>query len=569
MYCPAGKLRTYNRDDPKNPTEVTSIEVQYGYQFAKLDKVPGKDQWKSGEQIINGKLELDISKSVFTDFDHQIQATRTPDGLELIRYLKTGDEVERWGGLTSRVKKGDQTVAFLRDDKNSVNDIKDEKRNLHLEYQPDGSWKTTALHQDKPFTASTPPLVGEVEVNEYADCAFIQEDRTRRRLNFDGTEETLDTMANLHKRIEASPELTAEQKKKLTEEYLPKIAQRKFYGKNEKQTMQEINETSYQLTSLIDRPGQEAYSPQGRAKMLEQTAFHAGWPTLLRQHGKTCNVSDVAGSLLHESPSAAAKVIADLGTTGKLTIKDGFPIVPLRDDIEAALSMKNQSLGYTEVSKILAIALVNINMQRRTQDLEQNPIDVGTMVYRQWSGENGGQGEGIFIYNKGEEQQAKVGDKLADRPLLDPLEIMDVYTQITGKPETGRYIFYGNYEGLNNYYKQNRLWAKLKDTIVPVNSLEKFHKELIHGPFPKIIAVHNNHPVISSEITNQERDDHVVMLTNFRPVYKDAQKTIVDPVRSQVYFDNTNDPKDDHVAANKGVPLEQMYAAMMPRKTQK
>lgn len=568
MQFPDGSVRTFHREDAKDPSQITALEVQRpGDKSWRWDKVEGKDQYKNGDTTWNAKIETKDGKYIFQDLDNNTKTTRAADGKTVTEDLKTGITTEKVKGELVAVRAGNDQVSIKRNGANEITEIKDTNRNTIWSQQSDGTWKASALDESKPFSQPAENPKGKVELNEKGSYTFTNADRTREKFNLNGTQEKPGSMADLRDKISKSDILSKEQKDRLLKEYLPAIEKREFPGKDEKETQREKNETIYQLSRLLDSPGEGAFKPNERAKMLEQTAYQIANHTKLQQgQFNTCNVTDVGGALLHESPSHFARTIADVGTTGKTVTADGSTITPPRRDISEALRDQQFPLdkndpGATGVSRMFAITAANIHWQRRTTDNHGNQVAKGSLYYHQEGGEN------VYHYQNGQGRALTDSNgRSLGSPNLYGADVMDVYRQITGKPETGRYI-------TNTDRPTSVNGAKNTDSIVKVSSSEDLHKALQNGPFPKIIEVHTGNPPFYADSGRGTEGGaggpnggwHVVMITGYEPAFKDAAKTQLDESKSKVKIDNTWNPgKADRLTPDRAVSLSQLYRATKP-----
>jgi YD repeat-containing protein len=563
MKLPDGSIRTFQRGNLSDPKEITSLEVKLpGKEAYKWEKVPGKDQYKSGDTTVNAKIETKDGKYIYKDLDEKTITTRSTDGKQIVENQKTGITTESVNGEITRFKKGDNEVSLKRDDKKEVTEIQDTSRNLKLSRQPDGSWKSSAIDDEKPFKAPEKDPAGKPELNKNGSYTFTGDDRVRERFNIDGTHDRLGTMDDLRDRIQKSDALSADQKQRLLDDYLPKFESRKFNDKNEKETEREKTETIYQMTRLLDSPGENAYKASERAKMLEQTAFHAANPDSFVQKGNTCNVSDIGGALLHDDPSHFARVIADVGTTGQFRTADGSTINPPRKDIQEGL--RDQAFPPDKhdpeasgVSRMFALTAANIHWQRRTTDNLGNKVDKGSIYYHQQGG------EALYQYKDGTGRAlTDTNGRKIDSPSMHAADIMDAFKQITGRPEEGRYIINAGITPEGN-------GAKADKSVTKVTTSEEFSKALAADKRTKIVQVHTGHPPFYKD-SGYGKDDgaggpnggwHVVLATKYEPAYKDAAKKTLDPGKSKVYVDNTWGPKADRLTAERAISLSTMLKA--------
>ncbi len=596
----------FHLDNPADLSSITSFTKQDSRFQEKYEKVPGsKDLWNKisphtgkvlNENPMHWKVETNKDwHFIQTDLDNQQKTTTTPDGKEIVENLKTGDAIEKQNGFVTRVKHDGKEISYSLDkdhkghpqwvDGTYVKEIKDQVRNWHLTKQSDESWQVDPLNPDKAFSPPTEKFKDNAEVNDRGDYILANEDHIRQRFHADGsTEKRLGTMADLRDRINRSDILAdkKDQTARILNDYLPALAERKFSTvtggtlttKHPSDNNREIADTVYQLSRLLDTPGNDAFPDEERAKILEQVAYHAAYPSQLAQSNfRTCNMTDIGGSILHDSPSVFAKQWADAAMQGSLHSADGTKIYLPREEIFAALAEQpfpppDPENPATGVSRGFAMFAGNIASQRMSTDLQDNVVKRGSLVYLQGGGDK--PWESIFHYKPstldyapiqyGEELAAQRGTKWVNSPPNWDLSILDAYQQITGKPEAGRVLMRDeHYQGLKAENENSEAWSWFKDSLVPVKSAEHLQEQLREGPYPKILYV-NAGSLISKELSDTQ---HLVMLTGYEFVHQeDAQaRSTLDGLL--VNYDDTQ-PKPafrDHVKPGTGVLLRKMFEA--------
>lgn len=378
----------------------------------------------------------------------------------------------------------------------------------------------------------------------------------------------LNAMSDLRKKIEKSTNLNPEQKQRLLNDYLPKLESREFIGKKAEDYHKERMETINQLARLLEKPEAGGYTEEECGKMLEQLAFHSAYQSnFIQAFPYNCNVADLAISLINESPSQLAKVMAEVGLTGSFRTKDGSIVTPRKLDIQAAL--RNQpfppdpiQLGPTGISVAFDAIAANISWQRRTADDSKNPVAKGSLYYAQQGG------LGVFYDKDGQRYYAnnRWGKPIANETLIRPEDTVDIAEQITGETWTNRILVSQNLTA-----DTKPAWAGVEaqhKRLVSISTIEDLHKSLLADQ-TQILFVHGerapfyydsgngNDPAANGAIPNY----HVVVKTKYYPVY-DANHNL-DLQKSVVCVDNSLPvQRADRLTPERGIPLITLYNAI-------
>src|SRR5581483_3509147 len=92
---------------------------------------------------------------------------------------------------------------------------------------------------------------------------------------------------------------------------------------------EEVAKTYREVSTLLADKPDAPVSAEDRVKLAEQVVRQAAVPTSIDQGGNsTCNVTVVEAVAYTKSPAEAAKLVADVATTGQFTSPDGkvYPV---------------------------------------------------------------------------------------------------------------------------------------------------------------------------------------------------------------------------------------------------
>src|SRR5262249_8493025 len=108
-------------------------------------------------------------------------------------------------------------------------------------------------------------------------------------------------------------------------------------------SQEQIAETYEQISRLLDTPGEQPVTQTDRIKLAKEVMHAAAHPTGCDQGThRTCSVASLEGRTYARDPAAAARVVADVATTGEFKTADGSMIKidsnSLQRDFEAGKS---------------------------------------------------------------------------------------------------------------------------------------------------------------------------------------------------------------------------------------
>lgn len=275
---------------------------------------------------------------------------------------------------------------------------------------------------------------------------------------------------------------------------------------------QQIADTYTQTTRLLSTTT-STFSLEQRTKIAEQVIRNAARPTGIDQgrHG-TCNVAVVESRLYAKTPEAAAKLVADIATTGSFTTQDGSIITPtgrsLTPDDEAGSNPPGDGKRGL-ASQIFQVTAANVHWQRMHVTPDGVLSRRGAITYEQIpskrSSFSGDTGERVLDYSVNPPRETT---KYKQGPSLSVSDLIGISNQITGKAESGfvieNKVFGGN--GTVHVTSPRELEQAINDARQ-------------NGKLPAFIRVHTgNEPFLSDSggaFTRQRGVWHVVSITNF------------------------------------------------------
>lgn len=127
----------------------------------------------------------------------------------------------------------------------------------------------------------------------------------------------------------------------------------------------EIVDTYQQANRLLQSTDRQATSLQNHQVLADQILEHAAHPTHIAQGmHNTCTVTSLEVRMFMENPGEAAKLIADVGTTGSYTATDGTTVhLSKRDLKKDAESMQNPPIdgARSYASKLFQETALDLN----------------------------------------------------------------------------------------------------------------------------------------------------------------------------------------------------------------
>jgi YD repeat-containing protein len=238
----------------------------------------------------------------------------------------------------------------------------------------------------------------------------------------------------------------------------------------------EVANTYRELSRLLVTPGDQPVTQSDKTRLAMHAITHFADPTSTDQGWhNTCNVTTVESILASTQPAAMARLLADVGTTGKFRTKDGTEIKldpkSLQPDKEAD-SRYPVDWNRSYASQVFQLTAANIHWQRQTNLPDGSYAGKGNIQYTQVTGPKAYPGDTreriVNLTNGSIQMQTDTagGTRPNDSPHLSPNPLPDIVQQITGKTPDTLVIANSAYPGVGG------------KGISTVSSLDGFHQKL-------------------------------------------------------------------------------------------
>ncbi len=308
---------------------------------------------------------------------------------------------------------------------------------------------------------------------------------------------------------------------------------------------EEVAKTYREISRVLEAKGTQPMDDRKRVRVALGIMAVAAEPTSNDQGGhNTCNVMTIENRTFTREPSTAAKLIADVATTGKYVAADGTTVKLDRANFSTyGEEANNAPRGTNErnyASQLFNVTAVNLLCVKHNE----STVPPGDVRYTQERPANpNDSGERIRDYSK--YPPKLIADHPNDAAMFNGM--IDINTIITGRNEAD--IFLGH-----------------KDSITPedaransFNTKKEFEAKLLElknaGKFPLVLGVHSDNPPFYQKghrdplhADQTLADGHVVLITGY------------DPVTHKVTYDNQWGNSQDH-SDDKPVSVDDMYKA--------
>jgi hypothetical protein len=311
-------------------------------------------------------------------------------------------------------------------------------------------------------------------------------------------------------------------------------------------SQKELDGTYTNIARILEATGPTAARAKDMVHIGEQTMRNAAHPTDIDQgFHDTCNVTTVEVRTYSRTPSAAAKLVADVATTGSYVTADGTTIKidsdSLKPDDESNSSGsvdRNRNLA----SQVFQVTAANIHWQRADTDPFGNYQTKGTLKFEQHNNKRSlmsqspDTGERLINYG------VHPAKELARGPALSCSELPDIENQITALNESGFVVENQIHGGANTVHVSSE-----QDLA---NVLKNIKHDAKGNKMPVVIRVHTgNEPFLSDQGGGFSRSRgvwHVVNVVDY------------DETTGKVTVDNQWGKSCDHV-----MKIKDLYTATL------
>lgn len=294
---------------------------------------------------------------------------------------------------------------------------------------------------------------------------------------------------------------------------------------------------------LLEFEGETPTTAEQRERLAEQVMTQAANPNLIDQgYHNTCNMNTVEVRTYTRNPDDAARLVADVATTGKYTTTDGIEVTIDTTPHNDSKNERRWDGDRSHASEIFQVTAANVRLEQDNRKTDPP----GQLRYEQHERVPGTPGSGEVLMDYSQDPPKKVGTS-PDVNVGNVGKLRDVYASITGDRESE--IVVGH----------DKFVSDASDGVKRVESEEAFNAFLSQAKdankLPLIVAVHtSNEPFWSDSgggAAGGSGGGHVVMITDYEA-----------GPPSKVTIDNSWGTRNDH-DASKAVDVHDLYASMM------
>lgn len=297
---------------------------------------------------------------------------------------------------------------------------------------------------------------------------------------------------------------------------------------------QEISNTYHQISRILnasDTGGSNLPADQ-RLAVASQVMHNAATPSDIRQNQNTCNVTSLETRLYSRNPAAAARLVADVATTGSFTGTDGTTVTLDPESMQPSQvgtdNFEQESERRSLASQLFQVTAANIANRQDTSR--------GTFQYFQRQPANKESGEQLLDLSTNPPQV--IGDEPGMAGHINGL--IGVEQSITGDTNAGSFLYGGNMGRRSSRGFQINSADALGERLQTLNE---------SGQLPAVVFVHADAAMFNPRNDRQpddlNGDGHFVTVTGY------------DPATRTVRYDDQYGREDDH--NDTGIPLEQFY----------
>lgn len=198
---------------------------------------------------------------------------------------------------------------------------------------------------------------------------------------------------------------------------------------------EEKAQTYEEIVRILEPDKGQVFNSAERTQLTTQLLWHLSNVEKNSQGAnKTCNVTDIRGIMLYESPAKFSAFIRELLETGKFVTQDNSVIsLPLESTKVKENSEESKfppaDGERTWLGKISDLAMANVFWQRQTKQPDETRVRKGEILYRE------DLGDARLFRNRGGKLEALSDGRrdLAISPAVSDRNIAEIHQQITGE----------------------------------------------------------------------------------------------------------------------------------------
>lgn len=308
---------------------------------------------------------------------------------------------------------------------------------------------------------------------------------------------------------------------------------------------EEVAKTYSEISRILEAGGTQPMDDRKRVRVALGVMAIAAEPTSNDQgFHNTCNVTVIENRLLTREPSTAAKLIADVATTGKYVAADGTTVKLDRSNFSTyGEEANNAPRGTNErnyASQLFDVTAVNLLLVKHNEATIP-PGDLRYSQERPSSAKDSGERMRDYSTNP----PTLIGDDPNEAAMFNGM--LDINSIITGRFEPDAFLAHKDSV------------SPLDNKVTSFDTKEDFEAQLVaakaSNAFPLVIGVHaNNPPFFDADpkrplhVDEALQDGHVVLITGY------------DPQKHTVTYDNQWGNNEDR-SDDKPVSVDDMYKA--------
>jgi hypothetical protein len=295
----------------------------------------------------------------------------------------------------------------------------------------------------------------------------------------------------------------------------------------------EVTKIYEQVNRLLDSRDDKIISRADKQILADQIMQHSADPGHLDQgYHATCGPTSLEARLFKTHPSEAAKLIADVGTTGQYKGKDGTTVSMTTNDLKKdgeAMTNPPEDNERSYASKLFQETALNLHYQ----DLRQRYVET--------PGATPGDRR---TYGKPDKEQVvdSHNHKLKGNHLPTLGDLSDIEKKITGKRDADHYLCHKSVAG------DEAKNGKIKSFKNEKEFAQALHDAKASGKLPLTLWVDTRKSPFKSETGGGEGGGHFVTVTDY------------DEKTGKVHVQNQWGYKNNHTG-DRALPLHKLYEA--------